>query len=104
MNDILNSLLVRAVMPFMAAMFVGGFMLFRRHDQKRRHRSFMQWAIYVMRRFALYIWAINAGFDAGYLNYRRVLTSHTERLVNEEALGLLLGATKQEAQPCPSGS
>jgi|ERR1017187_2258869 hypothetical protein len=94
MNDILNSILVKAIMPLLAATFIGGFMLFRRHDQKERHRSFMQWAIYVMRRSLLRLWAINAGFDAGYLSYRHVLDNYTEQLINEEALGLLLGAAE----------
>lgn len=93
MNDILNSLLARAVMPSMAAVLIGSYMAFRRHDQKRRHRSFLQWAIYLMRRFSLRLWAINAGFDAGYLNYRHVLDNYTEQLINEKTLGLLLGAT-----------
>ena len=95
MNDTpLYSFLIRAVMPGMAAAILGGFMLFRRHDQKERHRSFMQGAIYLMCRFSLRLWAINVGFDAGYLSYRRVLDGYTEQLVNEKALGLLLGAAK----------
>ena len=98
-----DNILFKAAMPFVAAMILAAFMAFRRHDKKRRHRSFMQWGIYGTRRLCLYLLAINAGFDAGYLKYRRTLTAQMQPLDNEAELGLLLGS-KLEAQSCPSGS
>jgi hypothetical protein len=88
--------ITHAAVPFLIAMLVSAFMVFRRHDTKRRHRSVAQWLIYALRRFTLFLWAVQAGFDAGYLQYRKTLATRPEPLENEEYLGLLLGA-KQEA-------
>jgi hypothetical protein len=95
-----DNILFKTAMPFMAIMLLTMIVAFRRHDQKCRHRSFIQWSIYLMRRLSLFLWAVVSGLDAGYLNYRQVLASYKEPLENEEALGLLLGAKSSQEIFC----
>ena len=73
-------------------------MLFRRCDMKKRHRSFAQWVIYRIRILSQWLWAVHAGFDVGYLRYRQTLAAADKEMEieNERELGLIVGRAAQE--------
>ena len=73
-------------------------MVFRRNDLKKQHRSFVQWLIHRIRVLSQWLWAVHAGFDVGYLRYRQTLAAADKEMEieNERELGLIVGRAAQE--------
>lgn len=76
----------------------GVWMVFRHHDTKEEHRSFLQWVVWTMFRVSRFGYAVATAFDCGYLRYRKALEeSDVQReIVNERELGKLLKPTPKK--------
>ena len=95
-NFNVNGIVIAGISVFL----LGCWILVRRADLKKRHRSFAQWLIYAIRRLSQWLWAVHVGFDVGYLRYRQTLARCDHDMENERELGLVVGkAGIAEQQP-----